>query len=96
MLGGTPGGKQGGRVDAFSTRSDGGCRADLSAGGKLFRIIASSVVAPSLEKGGGKSRDCWDVSFAKGNGATSIRGEVLERRGGNACKEEGKVFFRIV
>lgn len=36
-------------------------------GGKLFRIIASSVVAPSLEKsGGGKARDCWDVSLAKG------------------------------
>lgn len=64
-------------------------------GGKLFRIIASSVVAPILEKSGGKSRDCWDVFFAKGNAATAIRGEVFQERRGNVWKErEGFVSIR--
>lgn len=39
----------------FSTHSE-----RISVGGKLFRIIASSVVESGLEM-----EDCWDISFLR-------------------------------
>lgn len=93
MLGGTPGGKQGGRVDAFSTRSDGGCRADLSAGGKLFRIIASSVVAPSLEKAGEKAGIVGMFPSRKETAQRVFEGRFSRGEKGMLARRKGRFFF---
>lgn len=78
--------------EGFSTRSDGGCRADLSAGGKLFRIIASSVVAPSLEKAGEKAGIVGMFPSRKETAQRVFEGRFSRGEEGMLARR-GKVFF---